>query len=57
MVTTTSGGFTGVETVVDKDLCAALLAEEISAEALLLLTDVPACSFDARQDSIAALGS
>jgi carbamate kinase len=42
VVTTTSGGFTGVEAVVDKDLCAALLAEEINADALLLLTDVPA---------------
>jgi len=39
---TASGRFTGVEAVVDKDLCAALLAEEIGADALLLLTDVPA---------------
>ena len=31
----------GVEAVVDKDLTAALLARDIGAEALLLLTDVP----------------
>ncbi len=36
------GGLRGVEAVVDKDLTAALLAEEIGADALLLLTDVPA---------------
>jgi carbamate kinase len=36
------GGFRGVEAVVDKDLTAALLAQEIGADALLLLTDVPA---------------
>jgi carbamate kinase len=39
---TRNGGFAGVEAVVDKDFCAALLAEEISADALLLLTDVAA---------------
>jgi carbamate kinase len=32
----------GIEAVIDKDLSSALLAEEISADALLLLTDVPA---------------
>jgi carbamate kinase len=32
----------GVEAVVDKDLTAALLARELHADALLLLTDVPA---------------
>jgi carbamate kinase len=39
---TASGELRGVEAVIDKDLAAALLAEEIGAEALLLLTDVPA---------------
>jgi len=32
----------GVEAVIDKDLSAALLAQAIDADALLLLTDVPA---------------
>jgi carbamate kinase len=37
-----SGGLHGVEAVIDKDLTAALLAQEIGADAMLLLTDVPA---------------
>jgi carbamate kinase len=37
-----SGALRGVEAVVDKDLTAALLAEQIGADALLLLTDVAA---------------
>ncbi|MFF7729065.1 carbamate kinase [Streptomyces sp. NPDC008001] len=36
-----AGQLTGVEAVVDKDLTAALLAEALDADALLLLTDVP----------------
>lgn len=36
------GPLRGVEAVVDKDLSAALLAGEIGAQALLILTDVPA---------------
>ena len=36
------GFLDGVEAVVDKDLAAALLAHEVSADALLLLTDVDA---------------
>jgi carbamate kinase len=35
------GGLCGVEAVVDKDLSAALLADALEADALLLLTDVP----------------
>ncbi len=35
------GGLRGVEAVIDKDLSACLLARELEAEALLLLTDVP----------------
>ncbi len=38
---TTGGGVRGVEAVIDKDLTAALLAEQLRADALLLLTDVP----------------
>lgn len=37
-----SGACTGVEAVVDKDLAAVILAESVGADALLLLTDVPA---------------
>jgi carbamate kinase len=37
-----SGGLHGVEGVLDKDLTAALLARDTGADALLLLTDVPA---------------
>jgi carbamate kinase len=36
------GEITGIEAVVDKDLAAALLAQAIEADFLLLLTDVPA---------------
>ncbi len=37
-----AGGWRGVEAVVDKDLSAALLANQLNADALLLLTDVDA---------------
>jgi carbamate kinase len=39
---TSDGAFRGVEAVIDKDLAAALLAEQIEADALLLPTDVSA---------------
>ncbi|MFC4910141.1 carbamate kinase [Actinomadura gamaensis] len=42
----TDGGHHGVEAVVDKDLTAALLATRLKADALLLLTDVPAVMRD-----------
>lgn len=38
------GGIRGIEAVIDKDLSAALLAAELGADALLLLTDVVAVS-------------
>lgn len=40
-VTIAEGAVRGVEAVVDKDRAAALLAEQLDADALLLLTDVP----------------
>jgi carbamate kinase len=42
VVATADGALHGVEAVIDKDLSSALLAEEIGADALLLLTDVAA---------------
>jgi carbamate kinase len=42
VVRTSDGTVTGVEAVIDKDLAAALLARELRADALLLLTDVDA---------------
>lgn len=35
------GALSGIDAVIDKDLAAALLAEQLTAEALLILTDVP----------------
>ncbi|MFQ6013683.1 MAG: carbamate kinase [Thermoplasmata archaeon] len=41
-----AGGVRGIEAVVDKDLTSSLLARELRAELLLLLTDVPHVSLD-----------
>lgn len=45
-VVDTAGQLYGVEAVIDKDLTAALLAERLDAEMLLLLTDVAAVETD-----------
>ncbi len=42
VVVTPAGSIRGVEAVIDKDLATALLAKELQADALLLLTDVDA---------------
>ncbi len=42
VVRTRTGGLIGVEAVIDKDWASALLARELGADALLLLTDVEA---------------
>jgi carbamate kinase len=36
-----SGALSGIDAVIDKDLAAALLASQVEADALLILTDVP----------------
>jgi len=46
VVETAGGGTAGVEAVIDKDRAAALLAVELGADALLLLTDVDAVMQD-----------
>jgi carbamate kinase len=46
VVRSASGGLRGVEAVVDKDRSAALLATQLEADALLLLTDVAAVYAD-----------
>jgi carbamate kinase len=48
VVLTPEGGMRGVEAVIDKDLSAALLAQQLGADALLLLTDVDAVYLDWR---------
>lgn len=45
----------GVEAVIDKDLSAALLAEQLEADTLLMLTDVPAVERDWGTSSARAL--
>lgn len=50
-----AGEVRGVEAVIDKDLAAALLAVELEADALLLLTDVPAVMRDWGTDEAAPI--
>ncbi|GAA3394936.1 carbamate kinase [Cryptosporangium minutisporangium] len=59
VVEAADGRLTGVEAVVDKDLTAALLAIELHADRLIILTDVTAVMRDfgtPRQSPIGALG-
>jgi carbamate kinase len=46
VVTSPTGAVHGLEAVIDKDLAAALLAHQLGADALLLLTDVDAVYLD-----------
>lgn len=49
--------YLGVEAVVDKDLTSSVLATEIGAELLIILTDVPQVYVDYRKPSQRALGA
>lgn len=51
------GKLKGVEAVVDKDLTSSVLATEIGAELLIILTDVPQVYVDYRKPSQRALGA
>ena len=51
-----NGHLGGIEAVIDKDLTSALLAETISADALLLLTDVPAVEIGFGSDHAQPIG-
>jgi carbamate kinase len=57
VVRDTDGMMTGVEAVIDKDRTAALLAQELQADALLLLTDVAAVFRDFGSASQSAIGN
>jgi carbamate kinase len=50
-------GLSGVEAVIDKDLTAALLADALGAELLLILTDVPSACTDWRTPAEAPVGT
>ncbi len=50
------GSLSGIEAVIDKDAASALLAQELGADALLLLTDVPAVMTDFGTDKQAEIG-
>jgi len=50
------GSLTGVEAVIDKDLAAERLAQDVKADILLILTDVQNVLVDYRQPSERALG-
>ena len=52
-----AGGFRGVEAVIDKDLTAALLAESLDADRLVMLTDVPFVERDWGMEAAAPIAS
>ena len=52
-----NGHYHGIEAVVDKDLCAAKLAEEVGAQMLMILTDVPYVSLNFGTPEATALAS
>ena len=56
-VVVSAGGLRGVEAVIDKDRTAALLARELDADLLLLLTDVPAVYEDWPEPRLRAIRS
>lgn len=56
VVRTPDGELRGVEAVIDKDLTAALLARTVGADALVLLTDVPAVQRDFGTPQATTLG-
>ena len=51
------GALAGIDAVIDKDLAAALLAAELGADALLILTDVPRAYVHYGTPEQAALGT
>ncbi|MGB2850292.1 MAG: carbamate kinase [Solirubrobacterales bacterium] len=51
-----AGGHRGIEAVIDKDLCSALLATDIGAEVLVLATDVDAVYLDWGAENQRAIG-
>jgi carbamate kinase len=55
-VVANAGGRHGVEAVIDKDLTAALLAEELRADKLITLTDVPYVERDWRTCAASPIG-
>ncbi|MFW2177283.1 MULTISPECIES: carbamate kinase [unclassified Moraxella] len=50
-----AGHLTGVEAVIDKDLCSALLAQELEADLLVIATDVDATYIDFKQPTQKAI--
>ena len=55
-VSARDGGWHGIEAVIDKDLTAALLAEAIAADVLVIATDVPNVTLHFGQPSQRAIG-